>query len=580
VDSNERLWKALKKNRLIALLAPKRVEDCLRAYEALDELGVVLEIAFRTDAAAAGIRAILEKHPDALLLAGTVLTPAQVEEAVEAGAAGVVSPDYIPGVVDACVKRDVMCVPGGLSDVGKQLVYKAEAYGVDLETLRTRHPHHWVYKVFPAMAGAPAWLEAAAAWKSVYQGLTLVYTGGIHVGNVAEIARRDPEGIVCASALTRHVDDAGKMRAEARQWLAVLGDPAAGPARVKGTVKTTAEGAVVTFGEIMVRLSPPGALSLSQATPQEVSNGGAEANVAVALAKYGVNARFVTAVPDHAVGRRAVDVLRSHGVDTSHVLRQGDRLGVYYLEHGASQRPSRVIYDRAGSAVSGMRPGQVDWEAVFANAQWFHTTGITPALSDTTAAVTLEALRAARKAGVTVSLDLNYRGKLWSKEKAREVMTPMMDYVDVVVGNEADAADVFGIGAGDSDEDSGDLDTAGYEAAARELVRRFDLRMAAITLRESLSASDNRWSACLFDGKEFLLGPKYAVHLVDRVGGGDAFTAGLIFGLLTGKSHPEALEFAVAASCLKQTIPGDFNLVTAEEVEALAGGKGSGRIER
>jgi len=581
LSPSEALWSQLKKTRLIALLAPKRVEDCLTAYEALAPLGVVLEIAFRTGSAQEGIRAVRKKHPDALLLAGTVLTAGQAEEAMDAGVAGVVSPDYIPPVVEACLQRGVMCIPGGLCDVGKQLAHKAAVAGVALEALRAQHPCQWVYKLFPAMAGAPAHLEMARSWKSVYRGLTLVYTGGINAGNVGEIIRRDPGSIICASALCRHVEDAEKMQAEARRWLALLEKDRPQPVQAKPPVKPPGgEEAVVTFGEIMLRLSPPGELRITQARTLDATYGGAEANVAVALANFGLCARFVTALPDHPLGQAVVNALRAHGVDTGHILRQGDRVGIYYLEHGASQRSSRVIYDRAGSSISAVRPGQVDWEAVFCNARWFHTSGITPALGDTTAATTLEALRAAKRAGVTVSMDLNYRGKLWSKEKAREVMTPMMDHVDVVIGNEADAADVFGIGAGASDVSAGQLDVAGYETAARELVSRFGLRMAAITLRESLSASDNRWSACLFDGDTFRISRKYDIHLVDRVGGGDAFSAGLIHGLLSGKSHGEALEFAVAASCLKQTIPGDFNLVSAAEVESLAGGDAAGRIKR
>jgi 2-dehydro-3-deoxygluconokinase len=239
-----------------------------------------------------------------------------------------------------------------------------------------------------------------------------------------------------------------------------------------------------------------------------------------------------------------------------------------------------VIYDRAGSAVASIRPGEVDWEKVFEGAGWFHWTGITPALSESAAAVTVEAVEAAKDLGLTVSTDLNFRSKLWSKERAREVMTPLVERVDLVVGNEEDASDVFGIRAGSTDVERGSLDFSAYEEVTRALVERFDLRMAAITLRESHSASENSWSACLFDGTSFLRSASHRIKLVDRVGGGDAFTAGLIYGLLSGKEAQAALEFGVAASCLKQTITGDFNLVTVSEVEALAGGSASGRIRR
>lgn len=580
------LWNQLKAKRLIALISPRTARDCVTAYEAFAPLGVTLEIALRTDAALEGIRAVCAEHPDALLLAGTVLTAAQAERAVDAGAAGIVSPDYFPEVVEACVRRDVMCVPGGLAEPGKTLVQKAALLEIEIDALRAQHPHQWVYKLFPAMAGGASRLETARAWKAVYPGLTVVYTGGVTADNVQRIATGDPDAIVCASALTRQVDDPVRMRAEAERWLALLGTGEALAAREASAAPAirpepaATPPLVVTFGEIMLRLSPPDHLRFTQARALDATFGGAEANVAVALSSLGLRARFVSAVPDHALGQAAVNAVRAHGVDTAHVLRCGSRLGIYYLEHGASQRPSKVIYDRAGSSMAAITVGRVDWGAALAGATWLHTSGITPALGDGAADATREALAAARAAGLTVSLDLNYRGKLWSREQACAVMTPLMDYVDIVVGNEADAADVFGIRAGQTDVGAGRLDTAGYESVARELVSRFDLKMAAITLRESRSASDNRWSACLFDGTEFHLGPRYDVHLVDRVGGGDAFSAGLIHALASGKSAQDALAFGVAASCLGQTIPGDFSLVTAAEVEALAGGNTAGRIQR
>jgi len=339
-------------------------------------------------------------------------------------------------------------------------------------------------------------------------------------------------------------------------------------------------GGVVTFGEIMLRLSPPAGSRFRQAAEFDVNYGGAEANVAASLALWGIDSRYVTALPESDLGQAAVDKLRSLGVDTSHILRRGDRIGIYFLEHGASQRPSRVIYDRAGSAISRLAPGAVDWDAAFAGAVWFHWTGITPALSESAAEVTLEAVRAAKRLGLTVSADLNYRSKLWSRDRAASVMTPLMEFVDVLVGNEEDAASVFGSKAGESDVERGALDLAAYEDVCRQLVERFDLRMAAITLRESHSASENTWSACLHDGHQFLRGPSHRIRLVDRVGAGDAFTAGLIYATLTGRSAQQALEFAIAASCLKQTISGDFNLVSVTEVEALAAGAAAGRIKR
>ena len=598
MNQSEKLWKRLCEKRLIALISPRNAADCVTAFETLDPLGVTLEIALRTPHALSGISAVKSAHPEALLLAGTVMTRAQAEAAIDAGVAGVVSADYIPAVVETCVNKNILCVPGGLADAGKQLVQKADLLGVDLDTLREKYPYQWVYKLFPAMAGGPVFLEGAASLKAVFKELAIVYAGGVTRDNVAQIMEHDPGAIVCGSALMKKIDDPAALKKEAEDWLDLIhgagggaadsagqdtrttaaSPPSGGSSRPGGPPAPGAE--AVTFGEIMLRLSPARGQRFGQSAQLDATFGGAEANVAAALAQFGRAARFVTVLPEHDVGQAAVNALRALGVDTTCVARQGDRVGIYFLEPGASQRPSKVIYDRARSAISTIAPGDIDWERVFAGARWFHWSGITPALSDSAAAVTRDAVRAAKAAGCTVSVDLNYRSKLWSREKARTVMTPLMECVDVVIGNEQDAADVFGIEAGASDADAGRLDISGYEHAARTLHERFGLKMAAITLRESLSASDNNWSACLFDGEEFLLSRKYAIHVVDRVGGGDAFSAGLIHGLLSAMRPAEALEFAVAASCLKQTIAGDFNRVTTSEVEALAGGDATGMIKR
>lgn len=337
---------------------------------------------------------------------------------------------------------------------------------------------------------------------------------------------------------------------------------------------------VVTFGEIMLRLSPPGYQRFVQAEKFEVVYGGGEANVAASLAHYGLDSYFVTKTPAHEIGQAAVNYLRRFGVRTDYIARGGERLGIYFLEMGASQRPSKVVYDRAHSAISQVKPGEFDWDEILSGAQWFHFTGITPALSDGAAAVTLEAVKAAKAKGVKVSADLNYRKKLWTPEKANQVMSGLMEYVDVVIGNEEDAEKVFGIKAAATDITSGRLSEEGYREVAKQLADRFGLEKVAITLRESLSASDNNWSALLYDGREYYRSRIYQVHIVDRVGGGDSFAGGLIYALLSGKSTKEALEFAVAASCLKHTIFGDFNLVSVEEVENLAGGDTSGRVQR
>ncbi|MDQ0285980.1 2-dehydro-3-deoxygluconokinase [Desulfofundulus luciae] len=337
---------------------------------------------------------------------------------------------------------------------------------------------------------------------------------------------------------------------------------------------------VVCFGEIMLRLSTPGYQRFVQAQSFDVTYGGGEANVAVSLANFGLDAYFVTKVPNNPIGQSAVNHLRRFGVNTSYIARGGNRLGIYFLETGASQRPSKVVYDRAHSAIAEARPEDFNWPEILAGARWFHFTGITPALSDNVAEITLAAARTAKELGLTVSCDLNYRKNLWTPEKANQVMSRLMEYVDVCIANEEDAEKVFGIKAAGSDVIKGALSDAGYRDVARQLVERFGFKYVAITLRESYSASDNGWSALLYDGKEFYKSRKYDIRIVDRVGGGDSFGGGLIYSLLTGKGPEEAINFAVAASCLKHTIPGDFNMVTVDEVETLVKGDGSGRVQR
>lgn len=337
---------------------------------------------------------------------------------------------------------------------------------------------------------------------------------------------------------------------------------------------------VVTFGEIMLRLAPFGHYRIVQTNDYEATYGGAEANVAVSLSNYGVDAKFVTKLPDHVVGQAAVNSLRQYGVDVSDIARGGERVGIYYMERGASQRGSLVVYDRAHSSISEATVADFDWGKIFEGADWFHFTGITPALGDNVAEICAVACREAKSRGITISCDLNYRKKLWSREKAGTVMGELMKYVDVCIANEEDAADVFGIHAPNTNITGGKLDHEGYKYVARELAERFDFKTVAITLRSSISASDNGWAAMLYEGGEYYFSKEYMIHIVDRVGGGDSFGAGLIYGAVSGYSPKDKLEFAVAASCLKQTIECDFNLVSVDEVKKLAGGDGSGRVAR
>ena len=337
---------------------------------------------------------------------------------------------------------------------------------------------------------------------------------------------------------------------------------------------------VITFGEIMLRLAPHGYYRFTQANDFEATFGGGEANVAVSLANYGLDAAFVTKLPAHDIGQCAVNDLRKYGVDTSMITRGGDRVGIYYLEKGASQRASQVIYDRAHSAIAEAIPEDFNWSEIFEGADWFHFTGITPALSDTLSAITLEACKAAKEEGVMISCDLNFRKKLWTSEKAGQVMDELMQYVDVCIANEEDAEKVFGIKASNTDITSGQLNHEGYIDVAKQLIHRFGCKAVAITLRESISASDNNWAAMLYTNDEAYFSKKYPVHIVDRVGGGDSFGAGLIYSMLMKKQPQDTIEFAVAASCLKHSIEGDYNRVSVKEVETLTSGDGSGRVQR
>ncbi|WP_302620224.1 sugar kinase [uncultured Oscillibacter sp.] len=337
---------------------------------------------------------------------------------------------------------------------------------------------------------------------------------------------------------------------------------------------------VVTFGELMLRLAPNGYYRFFQNDQMQATFGGGEANVAVSLANYGVDAAFVSKLPTHAIGQAAVDSLRSQGVDTCGIVRGGNRVGVYYLEKGASQRGSVCIYDRRYSALQEAKPTEFHWDKLLEGADWFHFTGITPALGSNMVQACLDACVTAKELGIKVSCDLNYRSKLWSRAAAREAMEQLCRYINICISNEEDAKDIFGIEAEDSDVHSGKLVQSGYQQVAEQLMQRFGFEKVAITLRSSISASDNGWAGMLYDGRKFCFSKNYNLHIVDRVGGGDAFGGGLIYALLSGKDTQAAVEFAAAASALKHSIEGDYNRVSVAEVEKLASGDGSGRVQR
>ena len=338
---------------------------------------------------------------------------------------------------------------------------------------------------------------------------------------------------------------------------------------------------VITFGEIMLRLAPKGYLRFLQEPEFQATIGGGEANVAVSLANYGVDAAFVTKLPSNDIGDAVLRNLRKYNVDTQYVSRGGERIGIYYLEKGASQRPSKVIYDRRYSSLATSLETDFDWNKVFKGAKWFHFTGITPALSFQCAEICKIAVMEAKKRNITVSCDLNYRKNLWSSEQASTVMGELLKYVDLCIANEEDAEKVFGIKAQTSNVNDGRIKSEEYEYVAKALSEKFGCKYVAITLRKSISASDNKWSAMLYTAnKDCFFSKEYLIHIVDRVGGGDSFGGGLIYGLYSGMSERNALEFAVASSCLKQTIEGDFNLVSIDEVMHLVNGDASGRVQR
>lgn len=337
---------------------------------------------------------------------------------------------------------------------------------------------------------------------------------------------------------------------------------------------------VVTFGEIMTRYTAPDYKRFEQCDNLDFTFGGGEANVAVAVTNYGLQGEFVTKLPDNAWGQAAINSLRRYGVKTDNIVRGGDRIGTYYVEMGAAMRPSQVLYDRAHSAIAEASVDDFDFDAILDGATWFHTTGITPALSDNCAELILRALKAAKAKGITTSIDLNFRKKLWTPEKAQSIMPGLCEYVDVCIGNEEDAEKTLGFKAEATDVTKGELNVEGYKDVFKKMKDKFGFKYIATTLRESFSAFDNGWSAAVYDGKDFYHTRKYNIHIVDRVGGGDSFASGFIYGLIAGKSMSDAAEFAAAASALKHTIPGDFNHVSVSEVENLLKGDGSGRVQR
>lgn len=545
-------------------------EDALLLAKALCDAGLpCAEVTFRTKEAAECLKAMHDEFPQMFLGAGTVLTREQADRAIDAGAEFIISPGFDESIVEYCLSKNVVVIPGcaTASDMSKAVRYGLECV-----------------KFFPAEAnGGVKTLKALAA---PFKNLKFIPTGGIFEKNIKTYLEM-PSVIACGGSymVSSSLVKAGKfdeIEALTRKALMqVKGSDEGNAISVcKTDIKPCPDGRVVTFGEIMLRLAPEGYTRFVQADSFGATFGGGEANVSVSLANFGMDTSFVTKLPSNDIGQMAVNSLRRYGVDTSYIVRGGERIGIYYLEKGASQRPSKVIYDRAGSAVAKALKSDFDWDKIFEGASWFHFTGITPALSDEVSDICEDALINAKRKGLVVSCDLNYRNKLWSKEKAGKVMERLCKYVDVCIANEEDAGDVFGIKAENTGVTQGIINAEGYKSVAKQLAQRFGFKYVAITLRESISANDNNWAAVLYDGREYYFSRKYALHIVDRVGGGDSFGAGLIYSLMNGQSPKEAIEFAVAASALKHSVEGDYNMVSVEDVMKLAGGDGSGRVVR
>ena len=571
-------YERIKKCRMIPVIALDNVSDAKPLAKALYDGGLpCAEVTFRREGADLCIKAMKEEYPDMLVGAGTVLSKEQVDAALNAGAEFIVSPGLDEAIVSYCIEKNICVIPGvsTASDVAK-------AYSLGLK----------VVKFFPAeAAGGVKMLKALSA---PYNMMTFMPTGGISKDNMASyyalknVIACGGSFMIDAKAIKEgNFDKIKNLTKEVVEAINALNgndsnkeNNAFDSQKKNIELSGLSDKKVITFGELMLRLAPEGYLRFVQADTFEATFGGGEANVSISLANFGMNTSFVTKLPAHEIGQMSVNSLRKYGVDTSLIVRGGKRVGIYYLEKGASQRASKVIYDRAGSAIAEASKSDFDWDKIFEGAGWFHFTGITPALSDELADIALEACKKAKEKGIIVSCDLNYRNKLWSKEKAGEVMGKLCKYVDVCISNEEDANDVFKIKAPDTDVTAGEINSEGYKYVAEELKKRFGFSYVAITLRESISASDNRWGAMLYDGNDFYFSKKYNVHIVDRVGGGDSFGAGLIYSLTHNANPADAIEFAVAASCLKHSIEGDYNFVSVDEVNKLAKGDASGRVQR
>lgn len=567
--SKPRLLGAIAKTGILPVVSVPSLEVAVPLARALLQGGVnALEVTLRTPCALDAIAAIRKNVPDLVVGAGTILTVEQMEAAHRAGAQFMVSPGFDPAIADAARSAGIPYIPGATS-----------ASEVTAAVKKGLH----VLKFFPAEANGG--MAALKLLHGPFPDVSFIPTGGMNRANIGRYLASNFVAACGGSYMAKAEDvkagDWRKIERETARCVAV-----AARARALQTERCSFPPQerltrLVGFGDFLLRLSPPGYRRFSQASAFETYYTGAEANVCASLAVMGASTSFVTRVPDNPIARVGLSELKRLDVDVSHVVWGGDRLGLFYLEKGASQRPSQVVYDRKHTGVTTARRKDFDWREIFSGASHFHFTGVTPALGAEIPKIVEDACRAARKSGCVVSCDLNYRKTLWTTDAASRVMTPLLRRVDYLIANEEDIGKVLGIRAEDSDVISGRLDRDGYADVAAQVIRRFpNIRAVAVTLRRSVSSSDNVWGAMLYAGGRAYFSRDYDVHIVDRVGGGDSFAAGLLYALGNGDGPQDAVEFAAAASCLKQTIELDVNLSTVDEIRRLAGGDGSGRIQR
>ena len=548
-----KILECLENAKLVPVVKINHVEDAIPLAKALCEGGLnIVEITFRTNCAKEAIKCMTQAFPDMLVGAGTILTTNQVDEAIESGASFIVAPGFNEKVVSYCIKKNIPIFPGcsHASDIERAIEHGLK-----------------VVKFFPAKElGGIKTIKALAA---PYSQIKFMPTGGITEDTLLEYLACEPI-IACGGSWM--VKEA-LIEKKAFDEIKKLTQKAV--SRIHGGSVVQKVGDVATFGEMLLRLSAPDHLRLTQADQFRVHYGGAEANVAVSLAQFGLDVRFITKLPSHELGQNGVNELRKYGVETKYITRGGERVGLYFLEKGASQRPSKVLYDRAYSAMSQANKEDFDWDQLLEGVKHFFVTGITPALGENVAELCLLACKKCKEKQITVWCDLNYREKLWSKDKASKVLQEMMQYVDCCITNEHHAVDMLGVSyiEGQSEKER-------LEYLAKEMTRKFDFQLVALTMRKSISASNNILSAMLYTEDKSYFAKSYDMHIIDRVGGGDAFAAGLIYAIEKGYTKEAAIEFATAKECLKHTIEGDFNQVSVQEVLNLMNGNGQGLVQR